>query len=613
MSMPEQRPRSTPAALLVPLVAALIGTAIYHRYSLLTGLDRVQADSGDSRFVAFLLEHWRNALGGQINWRSPPIFWPLPDTLAYSDLLVGMGVVHGLLRTVLDVFPAMNLQLILLSLGTFGTAYLFFARGLRLSVWGATSGAYFFAFSWPRYVQLVHVQLQFTVLLPLLALLALECCRDGRDLRRTAFFWRAAGFVALLVALVATALYYAIFFALGLTVALCLCLLHRPARVHLWAVLRRQILPLGLSALLGLGLLAPIIQLYLPVLRVSSGRSWAEVAAFLPTPTHLLWMGRESLVWGWLFGRWPEATIIERWPELRIGVGMIVSLAWAAAVIWSAWRLVARRRTLDRTTAILALVIVTGFILQLLMMRVPYRSAWWFVWKFFPGASGIRAVPRLEIMITLSIGAAIGLLVDRARSTGAAVRTVVSALAVLAAIEQIGSIAGYSGRAAEALSRSVGDAIPASCTAAYFIAPPDMQSGQVVDDEAHFDAKTYLLANPDVAANWHGSPWDHYQRFGRDEHRALDPAAAGLHLALMYFAYNYTIPLAADLRGIPVVNGLSGWTPPGWDLFDVLSPAAPEHLADWLKRNGRPASDVCVVPIRITLPMVPDLPPGMMP
>ena len=125
-----------PVHCLVPVFSAVIGTILFHRFSLLTGLDRVQADTGDSRFVAFLLEHWRNAIWAGAAWNSPPIFWPARNTLAYSELLVGMGVLHSALRTFFGVFAAMNLQLVLLSLGTFAAAYALFKRGFALSVWG---------------------------------------------------------------------------------------------------------------------------------------------------------------------------------------------------------------------------------------------------------------------------------------------------------------------------------------------------------------------------------------------------------------------------------------------------------------------------------------------
>ena len=599
------RPLKT-SRIILPILAAMLGTLIFHRFSLMTGLDRVQADTGDSRFVAFLLEHWNNALHGRVAFNSPPIFWPERNTLAYSDLLVGMGVVHTALRTGLGVFAAMNLQLILLSLATFATAYLLLVRGFRLSVWAATAGAYLFAFSWPRFAQLVHVQLQFTALLPVLALLALECLRDGRALSRKAFAWRACALAVLLVATLATTIYYAIFAALGLTVALGLCLLNGRTRAHLAAVLRLQAVPLIAAAALGAVLLAPIVYVYLPVVRTSQGRQWAEVVTFLPSVTNLLWMGPESLAWGWLFERWPAATILLWRAEFRIGVGAIVSIAWIAAIAW-ALAAAARPKRLDARSGSVALFVITGLVLQLLMLRLPGDySAWWLIWKFFPGATGIRGVARLELVVILAMAVGVGLLIDRA---GPRWRPIVATLAVLAAIEQLGATQSYSGAAAEALSARVAAAIPASCKAAYILAPPDLIPPPPPPiDPANFDAAAYLAANPDVAAAWKGTPWEHYDRFGRAEHRSLDPAYSILRSATIFFAYNYTVPLAAALRGIPVVNGISGWEPKGWDLFDVLSPDAEAHLAAWLRLKNLPASDVCLVPIPITLQEIADPP-----
>jgi hypothetical protein len=60
------------------------------------------------------------------------------------------------------------------------------------------------------------------------------------------------------------------------------------------------------------------------------------------------------------------------------------------------------------------------------------------------------------------------------------------------------------------------------------------------------------------------------------------------------------------------VNGLSGWEPPGWQLFDVLSPA-PEKLAAWLSLQHQPPGSVCLVPVRIAIDMVPYVPSAMWP
>lgn len=606
------------AVRLLPVLVALLGTAIFHRYSLLTGLDRVQADTADSRFVAFLLEHWNNALHGRVDWRSPPIFWPVQDVLAYSESVVGMGVVHTALRLGLGVFEAMNAQLVLLTLASFAAAYALFARGARLSVGGATLGAAFFAFSWPRFAQLVHIQLQFTPLLPLMLLLALECVRDGRVLSRGAFAWRGLAFAALLVLLMATTLYFAIFFAIAAAIALALCLLVRSGRAHLAAILRHHAAAIaGTIVLTGL-LAAPVVSLYLPVMRESGGRSWPEVLVFLPRPSNFLWMGRENLAWGWLFARWPEATIEARWAELRIGVGLVASGVWIATAGWAAWSLALRRSRLTRHDIALRLVIVTGLLLHLLMTRLPHDiSPWWLVWKLFPGAGGLRAVARLELLVTLAMGLAFGCALDwvrRQRPRG----TVGAALLIgLAAIEQVGRVEGYSAHRAEALSRMVAEAISRSvtppCTAAYVVGTPDLIAHPAPVEEAQFDTAAYLAANPDVAAAWKESAWSHYQKFGRAENRPLDAVTGQARFLLLTLGYTNTIPLAAALAGIPVVNGLSGWQPPGWDLNDVLAPDAGARLSSWLALRHAAPGSVCLVPVKLTLEMVPFLPQGLLP
>jgi hypothetical protein len=599
---------------LIPTVAALIGTFVFHRYTLLTGFDRVQADTGDSRFIAFLLEHWNNVLHGAADWRSPPIFWPVKGTLAYSDGLVAMALLHAAFRTFLSVFVAINLQLVLLTLATFAGTYWMLRRGFGQAAWGAAAGAWFFAFSWPRFAQLVHLQLQFTPLLPLAVLMVLECCRDGLTLTPRSFAWRGMLFVAMLGCLLATTVYYAVFLALTLGVAGLICLFYGPARDHLFAVVRVQFLNLLACGAVGVVLAAPIVAFYARTAGESGGRSWEEVRRQLPDLAHLFWMGSENWIWGWAFAWLPGQVLLENWAEFRIGVGAVASVAWCVGVLWVGWT-VFRCRTLDRRTGLIVLAIGTGVMLQFLMLSWPGGySAWWAVWWAFPGANGLRAISRLELVVTLEMSVWFSFLVNAGVRAGRPFwLTLTACLVLLAGIEQIGRIESYSGHSAEALSRRVAAALSPSCRASYVVASSEQVGAWGDIDEAHFNAAAYLAANPDVAAAWHGSAWEHYRLFGRAEHRSQDPSAARRRLMLLFHGYNYTIPLAAALARRPVVNGLSGWEPPGWQLFDVLSPDAPEKLAAWLSLQNQPPGSVCLVPVRITIDMVPYVPSAMWP
>ncbi len=589
----------------LPVAAVLLGTLLYHRWSILSGLDLVQADNGDSRFIAFLLEHWNSVAAGTGRWRSPPIFYPTEGTLGYSDALFVMGWVQVLIRlTGLGVFAAMNAQLVLWSALAFTACMVFLRRAFGLSVPACCVGAYFFAFGWPRFAQLVHVQLQFTAALPILALLALVFLSNGTEIEPRRAFAMLAGFVGLAALLLATTTYYAMFFALALTLALLLCVADSAARRQIAAALRRHPLSLVGAGLLLAILLIPVAITYLPMIRLGTHRPWAEVAQFLATPADLGWMGRENLAWGWFFDRFPLQAD-QKWPEGRIGVGLVVSAAWIGSILW-AIRIAARRLAGGRNTppareGLAALVILTGAILQLCMLRLPGGlSPWWVIYQGFPGMAGIRAIGRLQLVVMLPMS--LGLALMTQRLWYAAQRWVRPALLVAlaaAAVEQLGGTYLYSGRQAEMLARQVAAAVPAPCRAFYARAPlGTVPAPPQIHAEADFDAQAYLRANPDVALGWKGTAWEHYVRFGRTEQRFIDPDAATRRRMLLFF-YGYTVPLAAVLAGKPAVNGLSGWAPVGYDLDDVLALDVTARVDRWLARAGVEPDRVCIVPVRL--------------
>ncbi len=603
---------------LLPWVICLIGILIYHRYTILSGFDLVQADFGDSRFIAFLLEHWNDVVQGRARWQSPLIFYPVQGTLAYSDMLLGMGLPHAVLRRAgLGVFTAMNVQLILLTGLAFASCHAFLRRGFQLSLPACCAGAYFFAFGWPRFAELVHVQLQFTAPLPLMALFALQFLRDGLTLSRLHCFLILSGLAGLEALLFITTSYYALFFGLGLGVAILLCLMAPGPRLQMAAVLRRHVLPLAGATLLLVVLLIPVAQLYLPVMHASGGRQWREVNPFLPHPTDLFWMGTENYAWGWLFSRFP-ARALANWPGLRLGTGLAVSVFWIAAIGWAtclAWdsrggRGAGRRGAVPATTGAAAIFILSGAILQFLMLKLPlHLTLWRIIFEVLPGFGGIRAVSRLQLVVMLPMALAIALGTEWLWDEGRHrlwLRPALAAVLLFGAAEQTGAVYLYSGRQAEALAWRVANAVPSGCRAFYVVAPAEViPAAPPIVSEKNFDARAYLQANPDVARAWHGTAWQHYVLFGRAEHRYLDPAAAQRYDALHFF-YAYTVPLAAELIGKPAVNGLSGWEPPGYDLGDSLAPDASTRLHRWLARYGLSVGSVCNLAIPLTRSDLPE-------
>jgi len=99
------------------VVIGCAGLLVFHRATLLSGFDIVQADIGDSRLVVFLLEHWNRVFAWNAAWASPSMFYPVEGVLGYSEMMFGTGVLYTVFRSFgLGLFQATNATLVLLSL-----------------------------------------------------------------------------------------------------------------------------------------------------------------------------------------------------------------------------------------------------------------------------------------------------------------------------------------------------------------------------------------------------------------------------------------------------------------------------------------------------------------
>jgi hypothetical protein len=151
------------------VAAGLLGGAVFHLMEVVSRFDLVFADRGDVRFVAFLCEHWYQSLTGPARLASPSMFHPVEGTLGYSEALLGYALPYSLLRALgLDMFSALQAVVVAFNVLAYLACYALLHRVLRLHPAAACAAALFFAWSSPKFAQLGHLQLQFTVLLPLL-------------------------------------------------------------------------------------------------------------------------------------------------------------------------------------------------------------------------------------------------------------------------------------------------------------------------------------------------------------------------------------------------------------------------------------------------------------
>jgi len=523
------------------------------REMLASGLRLVPGDAGDARLVVFVMEHWRQVLAGDAAWLSPPVFHPVEGVLGYSDALLLYGLAHAALAPFgLDAFASLQAVLVALAAVGFGATALLLRRRLGWPHAAAALGAALFVAANNLYLKGAHLQLYAVLLVPLAvwwlsgAALALRR-RDRRALRR-----HGAG-----VALGVPALLYTSFYVgwlLLFFVALYLAVLawRTPAaRLRAWLAdtartYRREAVWLG-----GLGLLAllPFWVTHAPVALAFGSWRFRAVMKFAARPLDVANVGPGNLLWGPLVERYMLADGIVL-HEVWTGFGLVTLSLFAASLFGlrrlsrTGERVEARERHVAavraRSGLDLRVLGVTVLLVWALTLRVDGVSLWRLPYYALPGAGGIRALGRAQLVLTLPvlIVALDGLvrLARAARRGGRRHRVagtaLVGALGLALLAEQVNHqpVAGL-------------DVVDARRTLAGFPAPPS-------------ECEVFYVTPPLPDAR-------------------SDPA---LQLDAMRLAQRF---------GIPTLNGYSGQFPHGWRaLYRLREPAYEQRVARWVAERG---------------------------
>ena len=87
--------------------------------------DSLFGDFGDARLTMLITEHWYRFLQGLEKINDLGIFYPAENTLAYSDMFLGYGIIHSFFRFCgFDMFISYKITLILVHI--FGVFSLFY-------------------------------------------------------------------------------------------------------------------------------------------------------------------------------------------------------------------------------------------------------------------------------------------------------------------------------------------------------------------------------------------------------------------------------------------------------------------------------------------------------
>lgn len=551
----------------IVLVLGMLGTIQYHRAQFGSRFDTFFGDRGDVRGVVFFCEHWYHALIGKASLMSPAIFYPTKGTLAYSDLLVGFAIPYSLLRALgLGMFTSLEVVVIGLTFLNYLACLFLLRKTLRFSLFASCAGAMFFAFSSPRFCQLIHLQLQFVLFLPLMLICVITIARQYERMtnRRGAILLSMA--VVLLVLQTLTTFYYTWYLVFWSLPFLAFAFAFRPSRRFISALLKKRwlvFLPASVLFIFGAIL---FLVIYVPAMRTAAWYRYDFVSQMIPAWWSLLSMGDGNYVWGWLTARVTPNPPPSTLGELKVGIGLVVSVVWLVLTVW-AIRLMKRLRIVgnkneaepfvsiqDAVPAFLVAMILATTVFYLIAFKYGDSSPWHLVFRFFPGAAAIRAVSRYVIFLSLPI--AIGF-----------------AYALQSAVEWAKKFANVRYRKALILAIAL---VAGFAVFEQFGFPKTIGNGfSIRAENAYLNAMAAKLPR-DCAAFY------------------VAPGANGKHNPA---EYQYDAMLISIISGVPSLNASMSQFPSGWGLYFVSDPAYESHVKQWID-SQRISGKVCRLEIQ---------------
>lgn len=511
----------------------------FFREQIAAGGGVVFGDNVDGMLILSLHQHWFTVLSGQVPWNQPPMFYPEPGVLGFTDTFFLPGMINAFWRALgLPLIYAYTATYAVLATLGFAGQYLLARRALQLSApTAAWMGALLLVGNALHIASRGHLQLLALWLIPGLAWLGWEAARRWHAPWKAFLPWAVA--VTILMGLAFWSCFYMMWFAtffagILVVVAGILC----PRTMVGWTIeaIRGWRRVATLAGLFGLALI-PFLATYLPVLSALGGFTLENM--LVPDARSWVSLGRENVLWGWL-SDW-------HW-ERHYGVPLVtLVLFWA---IWGSlgWAVVIRRqRSLPH---LLGWVAASSVIAAwLILCRWGESSPWYWVAEHVPGAQAIRAPGRFLLFTWLPLTWALGLGLEAWWRTRVARGEQIRWLPAVGTVLLLGLVV------AEQFNADQRCRISAQGLAELDATPPPPA-----------EARSFLVFQ---------GPKPLYVTGETD----LSPEARGWASAVqaLYLAYHWNVP---------TITGYSGRFPADWDFPPPEKEADLAKVASWVESHG---------------------------
>lgn len=268
--------------------------------------DKLFGDSGDGRLNNLLVEHWFKFFSGKEPLNDLLIYYPVSNTLSYSDMLLGFALPYSILRFFgVGMLIANKFSIIFIhAVGSFSLLYLLHNK-LKLNTAISFIGVAICAYGNSVFIKSVHTQMFAFSLVPLLIIFIYSYFEKLNKNRGKRMIY-AIFTIVLFELLLYTGFYISWFFVLFtliLVMVYSALLIRRKINIieliikytikHVWELVFYIVL---ISLLV-----VPFLLMYIPTSRLFGSRSWSEVSSYLPRFIDFVNVSKYNLLYGELF------------------------------------------------------------------------------------------------------------------------------------------------------------------------------------------------------------------------------------------------------------------------------------------------------------------------
>jgi len=488
-----------------------LAAVIFFRHPIFSSFGQIFGDLGDGSMIVYFHEHVFNVLRGRAELTSPPFFYPQGGVFGLGPAFLLNAPLYAALRLLgCDPFLSFQLVIMILTFASFMASLVICVRYLNIRISIALCAAVLMTFANNLFVKagVGHPNFLLLYYVPCIVLIALWGIEDFPRVTRWSVL-RVAIAAALYALLFSTDVYTGWMFGFTLLIAACTVgvLYGRSLLAALRLHSRPATILIGTAMVAFLIAFIPFIVIYVPVRAIALLRSYREYLGFAPFPADIINVSVGNLVWGWMVQILRGVRGAEQ--ILAVTPGM------TALFLFLAYRLRKNPSNIPQwQLAFVAASVAVWLVSWLLTLRIGTVSGFWLVRNLVPGATGIRAGMRVQLMANLWIVLGLAILLEHWLRTAPIARLgsrklLVAGALLFCLIEQINLMNNAKLPRSKVLEMlSMVPRPPAECRA-------------------------FLVSLSDGVRNYE---------------QQVDA---------MWIS---------NQIGLPTLNGLSSWTPPGWEL-----------------------------------------------